>query len=67
MGWVIAAIAIVALNFLFFLCIAASSSSRDAFDREEDDREQMDAIREYYRRKAEKRQRKLEKRKRRMR
>lgn len=56
-GWIIVVIAIVVgFDFLLFLGIAATSSAMDAFNREADDREQLQALEEYSRKKAVKRQ-----------
>ena len=55
MGWVIAGVsAVLLVDFVLLLGVSASSSALDEFNREADDREQAEAIREYNRRKVEK-------------
>ena len=53
MGWVIAGVgAVLLMDFALLLGVSASSSALDEFNREADDREQVEAIREYNKKKA---------------
>ena len=63
MGWVIAGVGtVLIIDFVWLLGVSASCSALDAFNQEADDREQIESIREYNRRKQVKKSRRTEKR-----
>ena len=67
-GWIItvAVVMVVGFNMLIIFCLTAASSLEGYADSEEDNREQMAALREYSIQKALKEQKKEERKKKRM-